>query len=766
MELVRARSGSWVVVAMLIGGGCASPSTSSSQDNLVVGIGGSGYGGSGYDAPPPPDDAMTWPDAWPDAGVIDASFLDAMPDAYVDAMPDAYVDAMPDANVDAEVDAMPDAEVDAMPDAYVDASPDAPWIWPDAMPDAQPPPDGEPPPQCLYQDVYDQYADCDFYGNCSGKWNCFITWGPGPDDNATINEPCETTPGWREDQCKVIQSAHTPYNGPSCTGDNSDGACGLDSPGKQPATDEDMPPANTIAIVQWLKGEEIDGPNGYYESQYYMDGMFSDEEFGCPPNMECEYDVGGPGYTEPGSGYGGGGGGPMPGFAACAPMGMEGTPCNLTTGSTTAGPFTGACDFDGTCSYYYDEPAEPQLPDPKTDQKYKDAVAQNQFKGNKESSRSVVIFGDSVNAKHNQVKAGKFCVAPKTTADKRGLVGNDYPESPMGKTPAFDHTRALACARTGWSSDAAMSRNPGDDACKNPGTWPAAGTWSPQEVGQVWAKQEPQKAKRIVVADGGINDKDWTSSLSHLAACNLLASVVEEYNKPGRYSTGIARFVVTVNGNNAESKLLEVGGTCTVVVTRKWRLWPVGPIGTLMSYAKITVPAFSYTPAQLAAITAHVQALRAAVTPWAGRLLWLRYYDINPAEIDVRSGLPELVAAYTADWNWIKSAAGYIPGTFIANIVQTIPKAQRTYITTLKNQLNGAIWAGLGNCGVWNAAAQTRATPTDCSAAQDKSVLFTGVPAGWGAASMQRTVIGGMPHPSSAAGSALLGNTLKDAVDF
>ncbi len=796
--------------------GCNGASSTDEKEQAIrraeSAIGGSGYGGgSGSDAMPP-DDAMPAQDAMPpqdgagDAGPPQDGALDAGPqDGALDAGPqdggangdggvngdggsdgdggvngdggsdgDGGVNGDGGSDGDGGVDGgggdgdggVDDGGTDggdAM-DAAPDADPDGSIDFNDAMPDAGPPPDGQPD-NCTYETVDDPYGDTDGNGNYFMTEDCYITWGPGPDDGATINEPCIDDPDWRRDQCNLTRMAHLDGPGVECTGDNSDGDCGLDSPGKQPVTDEDMPPADEIAAVQWLEEGDIEGPYGYEESEEYEEGTFADYEYGCPADETCEYDVGGPGYYEDGEGLGGGGGGQMPGFASCPASTAEGTGCDLANGSTSDGTTDGECDFDDTCSDFFGEPADPQLPDPATDDAYKAAVAQNQQKGATPNAYSVAVFGDSVLAKHNQPRSGRSCTAPNTTADWRNLIGNDFPESPVGRGPAFGYTRALPLARTGWQSDSAYQRTPPPDACGNANTWPARNTWSPVEVAQVWAQQEPAKAKRIVVADGGINDKDWTASLAHVAGCNLMRSVVELYNRPDRWSTGVAQLVITVNGRNPESDLLEKGGTCRIAVRRKWWAWPVGPVGTLMAYASITVPGFSYTPAQLATITGHVTAMRGKVAPWAGKLIWLRYYDINPSEIDLRGGLPELAAAYIADFGWVRGAAGYIPGRFVANRIQTVLRSQVKYVDTLKNQLNGAIWAGLGCPGAYAGAALTTNNPTDCSGGA-KTVLFTGVPATWDVTMIQRTVIGGMPHPQSATGSIKLGETIKAALDF
>jgi hypothetical protein len=318
-----------------------------------------------------------------------------------------------------------------------------------------------------------------------------------------------------------------------------------------------------------------------------------------------------------------------------------------------------------------------------------------------------------------------------------------------------------------------MSVNPSADTCNNPNTWPASGAWSPQQVAQVWAVQEPNKAKRIVIADGGINDKSWTTSLGWLAACSLMQGTVAMYNA-NRISTGTASLAVAVNpappGAPAArtSDLLKYGGTCTITV-RPAMFWgrPVpgtpGVWGRLINGAAITVPAFVYAAGDLAPIQANVTALMNAVTPWAGKLIWMRYYDLASAQIDVRGGLPALAAANAGQWAWIAGpVAGLAPGRLIPNTINTVPGFSVAYVRTLRDQLNTAVFNGLGCPGAFGNPAGT----TDCSpAGAPKTVLFTGVPAGWNANSMQRTVVGGMPHPSLA-GANQLGITYAAALNF
>jgi hypothetical protein len=120
----------------------------------------------------------------------------------------------------------------------------------------------------------------------------------------------------------------------------------------------------------------------------------------------------------------------------------------------------------------------------------------------------------------------------------------------------------------------------------------------------------------------------------------------------------------------------------------------------------------------------------------------------------------------TPRWGWIAGpiAQQVVPGRIVANVVGTVPKYSWAYVRTLRDQLNEAIFVGLGCPGAFG----NPLGPTDCSGGA-KTVLFTGAipngPGGWTASSMQRTVIGGMPHPSLN-GSRQLGATHLAAVTF
>jgi hypothetical protein len=606
---------------------------------------------------------------------------------------------------------------------------------------------------CTFREIVDLHAGVDANGDYTTANECLISWGTGYGESATFNEPCATSTETKAEQCLavqlVLQAPNRSFQS-TCTGPDADTVCGLDSPSEN-AEGQSVAQAKTIDSYQWLTRRPVVGPSGV--SSPAVPGTFSDNSYGCSPDRACTAVVGAIGYQEPSLGIDVNP--TIPGFFECPGGAADfGTRCDLATGSTAGRTFDGQCDVDGTCNSYFGAPSRSGTPTT-SDPEYREAMKQNNRGGNQANSLTVVIFGDSVNAKHHQAVSGNVCVAPQTTSDWRNLTGNDFPASPFGVMPAFNYTRALPLARTGWTSGDSMALNPNADTCG--GTWIAAGTWTPEQVAETWAVQEPVKAKRIVIGDGGINDKDWSTSLGWLAACNLMQSFAAFYNADPT-SSGRARLAIAVTpppGIAARvGDLLKFGGTCTIMVTPTIRIVGNGVIGRLINGRAITVPAFEYTAAELAQIQANVAALKNAVTPWAGKLIWLRYYDIVTAQIDVRGGLPALVAANAGQWGWIAGpAAGLIPGRLIANTVNTVPFFSWAYIRTLRDQVNGAVFAGLGCPGAFG----NPGGPTDCSGGA-KTVLFTGVPAVWNANSMQRTVRGGMPHPSLI-GAAQLGVT-------
>jgi hypothetical protein len=547
------------------------------------------------------------------------------------------------------------------------------------------------------------------------------------------------------------------------------------------------PPAASTAFYQWLLGLPVVGPVGLQPSP--EPGTFSDTSYGCPPNEVCA------GYQEPfptasdtGSSL----------FPLCLPNGSpQGTPCDLATGSTISGNLaSGECDFDGTCNPYFGvQPASGTGTPPTTAQGYRDVVHDNQFMGNKLNAARAVIFGDSVNSKHHQASSGVMCNppganTPGTLQDHRKLIGNSFPASPFGTGGgAFDHTYALALARTGWPASAAMDGNPPIDACKNP--WNGLGL-SPQLIAQTWALQEPDKAKRIVIADGGVNDYPWTDSLATIAACGYLETIAANHNK--RLHLANAKVIYTAKNNGMASDVLRLGGVCTLSLRPfNFQQYVTGPLGNrilvgrfLSGSLAFDIEPFAYTVAQTNTISGRVGALRDAVSSWAGKLIWLRYYEITRdaslnATIDIRGALTDLVAKYPGSWgqldlpfaaavdatrNAAAATAARALGVFFPNSVQVVPNPLVNYIQGLRTQLNMAIFAGLGCPAPY---IDDATGTTDCSPpGAVKTVLFTGVPAGWASSSLQQTVIGGMPHPSwsdisGAGGAAQLGATYKAA---
>ena len=228
----------------------------------------------------------------------------------------------------------------------------------------------------------------------------------------------------------------------------------------------------------------------------------------------------------------------------------------------------------------------------------------------------LVATGDSLTSAHNQT-ADHLDHCRNTTDDpirkKRPMIGNDGFFSYAGKY--FDANPQLIeyynFARTGFSlNDITRANAATTDGCGQ--AW--GRHQSPSQLAATvitQAKRDNQSA--YFVTTGGINDTNWVQIMTETLTCRALHTTRIEQR----------RFQWFANGGGGKENVVPNGGTCVATAA-----WPIGEI-----YRNV-VPAFR---ADFAAIGANAQALvHQMLTAGADRVVWVLYYDLNPALISIR----------------------------------------------------------------------------------------------------------------------------------
>ncbi len=331
----------------------------------------------------------------------------------------------------------------------------------------------------------------------------------------------------------------------------------------------------------------------------------------------------------------------------------------------------------------------------------------------------LVATGDSLTAAHHQVLNELAKCGPNTTSDPvrraRPMVGNDGVFSYAGKY--FDANPQIVeyynFARTGFST--------GDITRANAGTRDGCG--------QAWGRHQPpiQLASTVIaqakrdnrqayfVTTGGINDTNWVDLLAETLSCRAMETT--------RRQAGT--FTWLANGGGGMANIVPNGGTC--ISTSRG-------LGTI--YRNV-VPAFSADYAVIGANAQHI--VHQALTAGADRVVWMLYYDLNPALIDIRH-----VVADRLNRERFGNRFFDITRLGVMSIVDPVWAGEARRI---QGDLNGAIVRSLAQNLPANLWAKVRLVTPHL-----------------GTADIQQTAIGGSPHPSDAGHtkmSKLLGNAVS-----
>ncbi len=336
-----------------------------------------------------------------------------------------------------------------------------------------------------------------------------------------------------------------------------------------------------------------------------------------------------------------------------------------------------------------------------------------------EPAKAVVLTatGDSVTSAHHQFGFGTG-VCTNTSADNRGLIGNNGIFSYVhgyftGNPNVIDYHNM---ARTGFGTVEMLTAAAGTtDACLNP--WARAVSPVPLAAARI-AKAKADGHKAYHVSTGGVNNTNWTTVLSQLVKCRAMEFGVNII--PGSSINWAA-----VGGR---AGIVTNGGGCVMRVRNP------NPFAADWFF-RIGVPRYD-GPAQAAAITAGVRAAANAIlAAGADKLVWMLYYDINPANIDIGNFGWRFLRVNAPGW-----VAGLLPPVIGPVLQPLIDPMWVGAVRALINRLNADIVAGIP------ANAKVRAQPAPIFLAAD----------------IQVTALGGSPHPS-VAGHAKLTATLTAA---
>jgi hypothetical protein len=300
-------------------------------------------------------------------------------------------------------------------------------------------------------------------------------------------------------------------------------------------------------------------------------------------------------------------------------------------------------------------------------------------------------------------------------------------------------------ARTGYTTSAMRFATPGTtDACAN--VWgKAAPPFGMVLNTAAWEKS--QKRKVAWVTTGGVNNTNWSTMLAEFVKCSFYQNVGAA-NASGR-NLGLFKVTITpngvaphvVNGTYADIQALNLllarGGKCLV----DFNVPPIGP-GQLPI---VIVPAFNL-PAVAPGITADVSAMvSGAVAAKIDKIIWVGYYDISPATIDVIGAIKAWgINPAVADWLIPRLGGWGIPTMFPIARDLMVRSTLQANLTALNNAICQGVTAGSVGAPA-GVATCTRFPSAGFTAAGD----------------IQNTVMGGMPHPSGAGHSKLATMVLR-----
>jgi hypothetical protein len=328
-----------------------------------------------------------------------------------------------------------------------------------------------------------------------------------------------------------------------------------------------------------------------------------------------------------------------------------------------------------------------------------------------------VAAGDSITSAHNQTGFGLERCA-KTKADFRELPGNDgvfsYAFDYFGKNE--DVVDYYNFARTGFSTiNMLNAKQATTDGCGN--EWNR--TMSPADLAEkVIRKAKRDGEKAHVVTTGGINNTNWSDVLRELVTCQML-----EILSPAAHWGHMFEWIVPRVNNNEPALGLKKNAISQGAVC-------LGYYVNLIPFQRdiitsVVIPPYdgpgSRAPSA-ASLRIGADAKQIALK-WqqagADKILWLLYYDIMPAEVNMTMFAPLALGAMHPALRYLLP----VPQSWTASLIDPIFTAEvQGYVAKINEELT-------------NNLAATYTLKIDPPLTMSE---------------IQNTMAGGAPHPSAA----------------
>ncbi len=330
----------------------------------------------------------------------------------------------------------------------------------------------------------------------------------------------------------------------------------------------------------------------------------------------------------------------------------------------------------------------------------------------------LVATGDSLTSAHHQTANHlEYCV--NTASDPvrpAPMIGNDGTFSYAGKF--FDNSRDIVeyynFARTGFSTKEILVAGPDDvDGC--------AQKWSRDAFPIDLAKKVVEQAKRnqraaYFVTTGGINDTNWVEVLSQTLICRALEMTRVEQG----------RFTWTANNGGGRQAIVPHGGSC------------IATAAVLGEIHREGIPRFD---GRLGSISLRAKRIvDTMLEAGADRVVWMLYYDLNPAKIQIRHIVERQLAQ--------RDPTGFFDIRRLGDgILPVVDPMWEAAARDIRNQLNFAIIKQL---------------PQNLTREQWSRVRI--VAPYLAEADIQQTAKGGSPHPSET-GHQKMARLLDNAIN-
>lgn len=352
---------------------------------------------------------------------------------------------------------------------------------------------------------------------------------------------------------------------------------------------------------------------------------------------------------------------------------------------------------------------------------------------------TLIAAGNSLVSAHNQTGFG-VGTCDHTTADHRGMKGNDGMFSFAGKY--YNDNKQIAeyynFARTGYGTEEVRSATPRNDSCGN--AWNRTKSQLALSVDVATAAKAKGHAVYFT-ADGGVNNTNWTDVVKQLGQCtgwefalNNLITAAAFVGIQVSFFWKVPKVAATDPPNGLKQNIIKKGGQCYASV--RWA-------GFTLWSTRVDVP--RYNGPNSGAEDDHVKAIQTDITDIIDKLLnakvdkivWMLYFNINPAKLDVanlglayaKSELPAIIANRLPNSVW----------EYLWPLVDPIFKDE---VDTMTKDLNDRIKSGIK---------------------ADPKVAWVD-PGALGTDDIQKTGVGGCPHPNDA-GHVKLKDKLKAKYD-